>query len=284
MIGIKDGNGDLVSLANKSDKWAVYATKAAAEDALVNGELAEGMIVGVTEKPGVITEGSSIITSATATLPIVASGSEVEFYSYTNTTSSDVDFYASYYNDASQSGYYDGFFGLLNGTIVVRTGHFDAQYSTSFLYVHLRPGDNVILKGKRTSSSYAATVYINISAPTLEYHTDTLYAIEPNYSTTEVNTGKKWIDGKTIYRKAGFKSGNVSNAIIDSTLTMSYIQNIVDAGGSVTVFDAMVPVGGYADSNARSSLISRNNGLFYGTSGGTPHDLYWWIEYTKITE
>lgn len=286
MIGIKDGNGDLVSLANKSDKWAVYATKAAAEDALANGELAEGMIVGVTEKPGVITEGSSIITYATATLPIVASsGSEVEFYSYTNTTSSEADLYASYYNnyDTSQSGYYAGFYGVLNGSTIIKTGGTNAWSSIS-LQVHLRPGDTVILKGKRSNSALAATVEIDISTPTLEYVTDKLYAIEPNYSTTEVNTGKKWIDGKTIYRKAGFKSGNVSNAIIDSTLTMSYIQNIVDAGGSVTVFDAMVPVGGYADSNARSSLISRNNGLFYGTSGGTPHDLYWWIEYTKTIE
>lgn len=110
-------------------------------------------------------------------------------------------------------------------------------------------------------------------------------AIEPLkvYSTTETIVGT-WIDGKPIYRKAGFKSGNVDNVIIDSTLTMSYIQNIVDAGGSVTVFDAMVPVGGYADSNARSSLISKSNGLMYGTSDGTPHDLYWWIEYTKTTD
>lgn len=44
---IKDTNGNLVSLANKSDKWAVYNTKTAAEEALTNNELAEGMIVGV---------------------------------------------------------------------------------------------------------------------------------------------------------------------------------------------------------------------------------------------
>ena len=45
MIAIKDSNGDLVSLANKSDVWQFYNTKQAAEDALANGEIAEGNIV-----------------------------------------------------------------------------------------------------------------------------------------------------------------------------------------------------------------------------------------------
>lgn len=214
MIGIKDSIGDLVSLANKSDKWAVYATKAAAEEALVNGELAEGMIVGVTEKPGAITEGSSVITSTSATLPIVASGSEVEFYTYTNTTASEVDLYASYYNNynVAQSGYYAGFYGVLNGATIVKTGQASADYASTFLYVHLRPGDTVILKGKRSNSALSATVEIDISTPTIEYHTDKLYAIEPNYSTTEVNTGKKWIDGKTIYRRVLTLSSSLSFA------------------------------------------------------------------------
>lgn len=247
MIGIKDGNGDLVSLANKSDKWAVYATKAAAEDALVNGELAEGMIVGVTEKPGVISEGSSIITSDSATLPIVASGSEVEFYSYTNTTGSNVDLYASYYNNygATQNGYYAGFYGVLNGITVIKTGGV-CDWSSISLQVHLRPGDTVILKGKRSNSALSATVEIDISTPTVEYVTDKLYAIEPNYSTTEVNTGKKWIDGKTIYRKvlalssslsfAGttWNNTNIDMTGVDTLINFMFISNSCAMNGFYT--------------------------------------------------
>ena len=45
MIAIKDSNGDLVPIANKSDVWQFYNTKQAAEDALANGEIAEGNIV-----------------------------------------------------------------------------------------------------------------------------------------------------------------------------------------------------------------------------------------------
>lgn len=248
MIGIKDGNGDLVSLANKSDKWAVYATKVAAEEALVNGELAEGMIVGVTEKPGVISEGSSVITTASATLPVVASGSEVEFYSYTNTTNTEVDFYASYYNNynAAQNGYYAGFYGVLNGSTVVKTGRAGGDYVSETLYVHLRPGDTVILKGKRSNSALAATVEIDISTPTLEYVTDKLYAIEPNYSITEVNTGKKWIDGKTIYRRvltlssslsfAGttWNSTNIDMTGIDTLINFMFISNSCAMNGFYT--------------------------------------------------
>lgn len=228
---LKDANGNLVSLANKSDKWAVYATKAAAEEALVNDELAEGMIVGVTESPGVISEGSSVITSTSATLPIVASGPEVEFYTYTNTTASEVDLYASYYNNypASTGDYYSGFYGVLNGATIVKTGQSAANYASTFLYVHLRPGDTVILKGKRSNSALATTVEIDISAPTIEYHTDKLYAIEPNYSTTEVNTGKKWIDGKPIYRKVYYSATNWANGtVLDTISDIGFVVHIRD--------------------------------------------------------
>lgn len=105
------------------------------------------------------------------------------------------------------------------------------------------------------------------------------------YSTNETKTNKVWIDGKPIYRKAGFKSGNVSGVVIDSTLTWNYIQNIVSVGGSVFIFDAMASIGGYTDdTTARATLTVKNNGLIFGNSpAGTPHDLYWWIEYTKKT-
>lgn len=282
MIGIKDGNGDLVSIANKSDKWAVYATKAAAEDALINGELAEGMIVGVTEKPGVVSEGSSVITSASATLPIVASGPEVEFYSYTNTTNSDVDLYASYYNNygASQSGYYAGFYGVLNGTTIVKTGEGGGDYVSTFLYVHLRPGDTVILKGKRSNSALSATVEIDISAPTLEYVTDKLYAIEPNYSITEVNTGKKWIDGKTIYRKCYSHDGTSSVSGVLDTFTNV---NIIKIEGMAHISTGVwLPFGfsGANDVNVRWNKGS-NNQLLIEVGSYTLWGYNAIVEYTK---
>lgn len=110
---IKDANDSLVSLANKSDKWAVYNTKAAAEDALTNDELAEGMIVGVVST------------------------------------------------------------------------------------------------------------------------TDT--PLNPDYSTAEINTGAKWIDGKPIYRKCYYSATNwANNTVIDTISNVSYVVNLISISSTNT--------------------------------------------------
>lgn len=159
---MKDANG-LVSLANKSDKWAVYNTKAAAEEALANDELAEGMMVGVVST------------------------------------------------------------------------------------------------------------------------TDTPF--NPDYSTTEIKTGAKWIDGKPIYRKAGYKS-TISNSevILDASLTTSYVDVLITAKASTTYHGKMI-VSDWNSANECLCLAVDTTGLIQ--TSNTLHltdvtgGLYWIVEYTK---
>lgn len=55
-----------------------------------------------------------------------------------------------------------------------------------------------------------------------------------DYSATEVDTGIKWIDGKTIYAKSYFKDSSIpaTNTAFD---TIADLDNLIDAKGSVTI-------------------------------------------------
>ena len=55
-----------------------------------------------------------------------------------------------------------------------------------------------------------------------------------DYSETEVDTGIKWIDGKTIYAKSYFKDSSIpaTNTSFD---TIADLDNLIDAKGSVTI-------------------------------------------------
>lgn len=55
-----------------------------------------------------------------------------------------------------------------------------------------------------------------------------------DYSSTEVDTGIKWIDGKTIYAKSYFMDSSIpaTNTSFD---TIADLDNLIDAKGSVTI-------------------------------------------------
>ena len=110
-----------------------------------------------------------------------------------------------------------------------------------------------------------------------------------DYSTTEVNTGKTWIDGKPIYRK-----------VINSVLNGTYIESgyrftwinagvnninvIKDVGGLIIYPDRISPIG----KDGNSSICYRNGqGIQIGANEGMhPHNTQCsvWIEYTKTTD
>ena len=119
---------------------------------------------------------------------------------------------------------------------------------------------------------------------------DNVYATiheEDKYKTTEVNTGKTWIDGKPIYRKCyHFNGNNTSNwTLIDSTFTYEKYK-IVSAYGCIDrVGEGYTPVP-YND-GARSFSIAcwaYNDpypNLRYLFNNGVACEVDLIIEYTK---
>ena len=107
-----------------------------------------------------------------------------------------------------------------------------------------------------------------------------------SYSTDEINTGKTWIDGKPIYRKAGHYSGTAgaSLLVLDATLTSSTIDSLITLRGSATTSNStLVSIGDYSTSNGnRTSLGITPSGVCkLGDSLSGLSNINWIIEYTK---
>ena len=108
------------------------------------------------------------------------------------------------------------------------------------------------------------------------------------YSTQETDTGKKWIDGKPIYRKAGIYNNGAptgtSTIILDATLTNSYIDTLITTGGSAIyrgTTDIQLSIGGYCGVPGRLCLYVLNTGLAKQDSADSYINFKWWVEYTK---
>ena len=107
------------------------------------------------------------------------------------------------------------------------------------------------------------------------------------YSTTETDTGKKWIDGKPIYRKAGiYNNGGTIGAgeiLLDQTLTKSYIDTVIATGGSAIggIDNIKLSIGGYNDADRRLNIAVENKGLYKLPNNISYTKFSWWIEYTK---
>ena len=110
-----------------------------------------------------------------------------------------------------------------------------------------------------------------------------------NYSTSEVNTGKKWIDGKPIYRKvvdcgalpnAGFKyvNHNISNLGVFINISI----NSYTASGSGT----MLPYVNQISTTAQISYTYSKTQIELRTASdySTYVNTYAILEYTKTTD
>lgn len=103
-----------------------------------------------------------------------------------------------------------------------------------------------------------------------------------SYSTEEIATGGKWIDGKPIYRKAydvyGF--GILNEVAIDTNLNNTNI-NVISVGGTFRVYSEGSTYNwlqiGYGTSGLR---ITQTNIVFQAGSYYT-NAVLCWIEYTK---
>lgn len=106
-----------------------------------------------------------------------------------------------------------------------------------------------------------------------------------SYSTEEVNTGKKWIDGKPIYRKSGYVS-SISSVpyIVNSVLTDTYVDVLIESKASMKYYSSKVVVYGYTSATDRFSLNATSSGLELATNFSLAdiiNGFYWTVEYTK---
>lgn len=110
-------------------------------------------------------------------------------------------------------------------------------------------------------------------------------AAKGDYSTTEIDTGKKWIDGKTIYRKSGERGGVAANleVTLDSSLTTSVVDTVVSVSLSEKGTSGNIIFGaGFVPGNVhRVSAIIKSEGFNLLASTDACSGVYWTIEYTK---
>lgn len=107
------------------------------------------------------------------------------------------------------------------------------------------------------------------------------------YSTDEIDTGKKWIDGKTVYRKC--YTGNSFNAntrkVLDTTINSSNVDTVIDISGSYKRADngniRPLYTASESSNDGMTITIGPENVYLYGYNVNTSKYTVV-IEYTKI--
>lgn len=133
-----------------------------------------------------------------------------------------------------------------------------------------------VTRGKRK----AVFFYIKATSGVMESNTENFINVineERSYSTSEVNTGKKWIDGKPIYRKVTVFSSLLtvqSNTWTTTEVSNSGIETIINISG-INEYGANFPIAGTRDQGDYIKILSyRNHDI-------TVETLI--LEYTKTT-
>lgn len=108
------------------------------------------------------------------------------------------------------------------------------------------------------------------------------------YSTTEVDTGKKWIDGKSIYRKCltgTTPTGSVSSTLITSVAKIISYNIVVKRNGVDQYHPLSTAMINYDSSHAFPLFLSSGGDvlLYIINSSYQGQEYYGWVEYTKTS-
>lgn len=133
-----------------------------------------------------------------------------------------------------------------------------------------------------------ATPVIRIGDEFVQVNGDLLIgesSIVNQYSTSEIKTYKKWIDGKPIYRKVIEYTGEIEastwTSISISSLGIYYVDNLVIKGGYLK-YPENITESIYSYSNRVQFLNYNNNISFYFAA--SPSKVTLIVEYTKTTD
>ena len=105
------------------------------------------------------------------------------------------------------------------------------------------------------------------------------YNEQYSYSTSEVNTGKKWIDGKPIYRKV--LQGTV--VPVNGTTAIENVSRIIKQEGYLKENNIWY-IEGRGQFNLTLNEQTHNVLYFFTYDAGTYYDWYFTVEYTKTTD
>ena len=102
-----------------------------------------------------------------------------------------------------------------------------------------------------------------------------------DYSNTEIDTGRKWIDGKTVYEISGFISGVLSSNVV---LLPSGVQRIIESYGSVEAANFSAGSAGWPVSLSGTAFSSARvrSGALEVFSSASISNLSYTIRYTKV--
>lgn len=103
------------------------------------------------------------------------------------------------------------------------------------------------------------------------------------YSTNEVDTGNKWIDGKPIYRKALHTSSLTDNTIIDATVKIDYIDTLINMPLYYRTQTEASAIPRIQASNVMSVFVDSNGIRLSNPTTISSGAIDGFVEYTKAT-
>jgi len=154
-------------------------------------------------------------------------------------------------------------------------------------------GDVIALQGYKTNTDvlnvFANAVYQGFIQAEMKSAYVNVYDSDKIYSTTEINTGRTWIDGKSIYRKV-IDFGAMPNAalkvVAHGITTPDVIVNMYGTARNTTTNDKRVlPHVNISGAGSSIQMIADNTNISIhsGTTDRTAlNECYITMEYTKV--
>ena len=110
-----------------------------------------------------------------------------------------------------------------------------------------------------------------------------------SYSTEEIKTGGKWIDGKPIYRKAYYRSETTPFKFDSMTLESGFAatKNLIKVDATVKLNNDNVVTLPYIDASDTLELFITPSGNLNTFTINNVYNVYWYsiiVEYTKTTD
>ena len=112
----------------------------------------------------------------------------------------------------------------------------------------------------------------------------------PSYFTDEINTGMKWIDGKSIYRKCftiNYPSGSTTLDVSTNILNLQDVVKLESIVRRVYANSSQYELGSYYSDTSSSRVLYNNQNNVIGirtTTTSRDYIYYVILEYTKTTD
>lgn len=109
------------------------------------------------------------------------------------------------------------------------------------------------------------------------------------YSTDEINTGKKWINGKPIYRKVYYRSETSPFQFDSITLDKGFAntKNVIKINGTIKLNNNNIVTLPWIDVTDTLEIFITPNGNLSTFTLNRAYNVYWYsiiVEYTKTTD